>query len=81
MRGSGILSRVRETVAFYQLLSFSLWHLAIMRDNGQNNDSLQYAATASQKLQELICDPTTRITVELILAVFVFANSSVSCYV
>jgi hypothetical protein len=52
-----------------------------MRNNGENIYALQHAARASRKLQEQICDPTTCITVELILAVFVFANSYVSCYV
>jgi hypothetical protein len=80
MRGCGLLNRVRGTVAFFQLLSFSSWHLAIMRNDGQNDRSLQYAAKAGRKLQEEICDPTTPITVELIMAVFIFANSSVSYY-
>jgi hypothetical protein len=78
MRGCGLLSRVRETVAFFQLLSFSSWHLAIMRNNEPSDFSLQYAAKASRKLQDQIFDQTTPITVDLILAVFVFANSTVS---
>ncbi|KAF2670769.1 hypothetical protein BT63DRAFT_200826 [Microthyrium microscopicum] len=76
MRGCGLLSRTRETVAFFQLLSFSSWHLAILRNNGQFDCSLQCAAKARQKLKDQICDPNTSITVDLILAVLSFANSA-----
>jgi hypothetical protein len=80
MRGCGLVNRIRGTAAFFQLLAFSSWHLAILRNEPQSFQSLQYAAKASQELQKEISDPVTCTTVELILAVLVFASSSVSYF-
>jgi hypothetical protein len=78
----GLVTRVRGTAAFFQLLAFSSWHLAILRnDSGQNVHSLQYAAKAGQELQKQICDPNTCTSVELIMAVLVFASSTVSHHI
>jgi hypothetical protein len=78
MLNCGLVSRVRGTAAFFQLLAFSSWHLAILRNDRRDIYSLQHAAKASQELQKQIRDPNTCTTVELIMAVLVFASSSVS---
>jgi hypothetical protein len=79
MRNCGLVNRVRGTAAFFQLLAFSSWHLAILRNDRNNVQSLQFATKASRELQKEICDPMNCTTVELIMAVLVFASSSVSC--
>src|ERR1700744_5305549 len=73
----GLYNRVRGTAAFFQLLAFSSWHLAILRKDTQNVSSLQYAARANRELQKQISDPTMCTKVELIMAILVFASSSV----
>src|ERR1700753_2570577 len=78
MRDCGLIHRVRDTAAFFQLLAFSSWHLAILRSDAQNMYSLQSGAKASRELQKQIGDPYACTTVELIMAVLVFASSSVS---
>jgi Fungal specific transcription factor domain len=80
MRNCGLVNRVRDTAAFFQLLSFSSWHLAILRNDGEEVSSLKYAGRASRELQKQICDPNMCTTVELILAILVFASSSVSLH-
>lgn len=78
MRDCGLVNRVLGTSAFFQLLAFSSWHLAILRNDRQNLYSFQYAARANKELQKQICDPITCTSVESIMAVLVFASSSVS---
>jgi hypothetical protein len=78
MLNCGLVNRVRETAAFFQLLAYSSWHLAILRNERQDVYSLQYAARANQELQKQICDPITSAKVEFIMAVLVFASSCVS---
>jgi hypothetical protein len=76
----GLYNQVRETAAFHQLLSFSSWHLAILRKDTQNVSSLQYAARANRELQRQICDPNMCTKVDLVMAILVFASSSVRQY-
>jgi hypothetical protein len=78
MQGCGLISRVRGTAAFFQLLAFSSWHLAVLRNDTQRLYSLQCIARASRKLQVQISDPVANKSVDLIMAVLVFASSSVS---
>ena len=73
----GLYNRVRDTAAFYQLLSFSSWHLAILRNDKKNVSALQYAARANRELQRQIGDPVMCDKVDLMMAVLVFASSSV----
>jgi len=72
MRNCGLVNRVRDTAAFFQLLAFSAWHLAILRNEKQDVHSLYFAAKASEELQKQIRDPITCTTVESIMAVLVF---------
>ena len=81
MVNCGLVSRVRDTAAFFQLLAFSSWHLSLLRNDSQEVRSLQYAGRASRELQKQISDPITCTRVELIMAVLVFASSCVSYHV
>ena len=78
MRNCGLVTRVRETAAFFQLLAFSSWHMSILREESQSFPSLQFAARANRELQKQICDPITSKSMELLMGVLIFASSSVN---
>jgi hypothetical protein len=78
MRNCGLVIRLRETAAFFQLMAFSSWRISMLRRDSNMVGSLQLTARANQQLQQQIRSPAVANSLTLPIAVLVFASSSVS---
>lgn len=78
LRNVGFLNRIRETVAFCQLLAMSSWHMSHLVGNHQPAEHLGYSLVAMHQLQSMVNNPIQYVTDDAIGAVIVFVCCAVS---